>query len=69
METYLTNVCSLGCQLRKQEYDGLRGDQGSLSGDFACDLMQNANRGSTPGATVPSLNTHPELFNYHHGRL
>ena len=69
MEDYLERLVPNGYIMRKIAYDGLREEQGALNGDFLADLEQTANLGSCPGATVPPLNTHPDVFSYSKKRL
>ena len=52
-----------------QLYDLLREDERGLASEFLCDIEQTPNVGSSPGVTVPSLNTHSEIWSYESARF
>ena len=54
---------------RVQLYDLLRDDEGGLAGELLCDILQTPNVGSSHGVTVPSLNTHSEIWPYKSARF
>ena len=69
MDEYLHLLVPKGCLLRKADYDGLREERSSLDGAFFADLDQNPDQGCQPGFTIPSLNTHPDMYSYNARRL
>ena len=69
MRDYMHCLVPRGHLERMQLYDLLREDEGGLAGEFLCDIEQTPNVGSSLGVTVPSLNTHSEIWSYESARF
>ena len=69
MEDLLHLLCARTTHERKAVYDLAKKDMSSPGGSFLVDLEQRCFMGSSPGAYVPALNTHSEIYSYLSGRL
>ena len=69
MRDYTHCLVPRGHLERVQLYDLLRDDEGGLAGEFLCGIGQTRNVGASPGVTVPSLNTHSEIWSYKSARF